>query len=94
MLTLARTILYFGNLLSTALVVRALLSWFVRFNGNNIISKIYEFLYKITEPIVSPIRNFMMNHFNTGMFDFSILVTMILIEVVTRILVRLLVMFV
>ncbi len=93
MIILARAILYFGEVMSTALIIRALLSWFVR-SGNQVVGKIYEILFKVTEPLVSPVRNFMMSHFNTGMFDFSILVTMILIEIVTRLVFRLLVMFI
>ena len=93
MLTLARIIVYFGDVLSTALMLRAILSWFIR-SGNGIVTKIYGFLYKITEPIVSPCRSFMMKFFNTGMFDFSLIVAMILVELVTRVLVRILLLFV
>ena len=89
---LIRAIIYFGDLMSTALLVRALLSWFVRSGSNNLLIRIYGILHFITEPIVAPCRNFMAKHFNTGMFDFSIFVAMILIELVTRVLVRLLIL--
>ena len=93
MLILARIVVYFGNVISTALVLRAILSWFSR-GGNNMIYKVYSFLHAFTEPIVSPVRNLMSKYFNTGMFDFSIFVTMVLVSFVTRVIVRLLLLFV
>ncbi|MBP3816168.1 MAG: YggT family protein [Firmicutes bacterium] len=94
MLILARIIVYFGDFLSTALFIRAIMSWFVRGSGSGILNKIYGFLYGLTEPIVAPCRSFMDKHFNTGMFDFSIFVAMILVSLVTRLAVRLLLLFV
>lgn len=94
MLVLARIIIYFGNILSTALFIRAILSWFVRGSGGDILYKIYSFIYNFTEPLVSPVRNFMSKNFNTGPVDFSIFITMVLVSLVTRVLVRLLMLFV
>ena len=94
MYTLIRIVVYFGDVLSTALLVRALLSWFVRTGNRGLLGQIYGILYKITEPIVAPCRRLMNRYFNTGMFDFSIFVAMILINLVTRVAVRLLLLFV
>ena len=94
MVLLIRVIYYFGNLLSSAMIARALLSWFVRGRRSGIVGTIYEFLYKITEPIVAPCRKLMNKYFNTGMLDFSIFVAMILVELVTKLIIRLLVMLV
>ena len=44
------------------LIAQAILSWLVAFNivntHNNIVSLIGNFLYKITEPLLKPIRKF------------------------------------
>lgn len=78
----------FGEILSTALVIRAILSWFAAANPYNMLGKIYMTLVRFTEPIVAPCRNFM-SRFNTGMVDFSVLIALLLIQFGTNILVRL-----
>ena len=75
----------FGEILSTALVVRAIMSWFTQPNNY---STLYLALIRFTEPIVAPCRNFM-SRFNTGMIDFSLLIALLLIQFGTNILVRL-----
>ena len=92
MLVLVRTIIWFSQILTTALFIRAILSWLARGMGG-VVYNVYIFLCKLTDPIVELVRNFMHSHFNTGMFDFSIFVAMILIEVVSTVLVRILLMF-
>jgi YggT family protein len=67
--------------LQIALIGRALISWFDP-RGANPIS---QFLYTLTEPIVAPIRSIMPR---TGMFDFSIMVALILILVLRQMLTR------
>lgn len=64
------------------MVARALLSWFVRDLSNPIV----RFLYEVTEPLVSPVRQ-LMERFNLrgGMIDFSFMVTMILLLLVQQI---------
>lgn len=95
MITIIKAIVWFGDILSFLLLVRALMSWLrMPLGGSKWFSSIHEIIYKVTEPLVAPVRKFMYEHINTGMFDFSIFVTMILIEVVTRVLVRLLVLFI
>ena len=93
MVLLIRAISVFANLFTTALLVRALMSWVVgAFRGSGPVRRIYDILCAFTEPIVGPVRNFMHSHFNTGMFDFSIFVTMILVELVSNVLIRVLLM--
>ena len=94
MITLIRIIALFGEVLSTALLIRAIMSWVVGFFRNDLVRKVYGVLETVTEPIVMPCRNLMNRYFNTGMFDFSIFVAMILVSLVTRILIRVLLMFV
>ena len=95
LITFIRAIVRFGDVLSFLLLIRALFSWIrIPLSGNKVFSSINEIIYKLTEPLVAPVRKFMYEHVNTGMFDFSIFVTMILIEVITRVLVRILVLFI
>jgi YggT family protein len=46
-------------------VIAALLSWLVAFNvvntRNHVVSMIGEFLYRVTEPVLRPIRNMLPN---------------------------------
>ena len=92
---IVRAIIWFGDIISFLLLARALMSWLrIPLSGNKLFSSINEITYKLTEPLVAPVRRFMYEHVNTGMFDFSIFVTMILVEMVTRVLVRLLIFLV
>ncbi len=60
------------NIVSLLLVARALFSWFDP--GFN--STIGKLLFDITEPILAPVRRLMPQ---TGMFDLSIMVTLLLL---------------
>ena len=92
MITLIRAIVWFGDIISFLLLVRVIMSWLrMALSGNRLFSTINEIVYKLTEPLVAPVRNLMNRYVDTGMFDFSIFVTMILIELVTRVVVRLLI---
>ncbi len=84
---LVRAIAWFADLLTTCMFVQALMSWFVR-DYRSPLAKVYAVLTQITSPIVEPVRKFM-SRFNTGPLDFSIVVAMILVEVVARVLIRL-----
>lgn len=84
---LARAVYMFTDILVTALVVRALMSWFVR-DAYSPLGKVYGALIRFTEPIVEPFRKFL-SRFNTGMVDFSLLLAMIAIELVSNIIIRL-----
>lgn len=77
----------FTDILVTALVVRALMSWFVR-DAYSPLGKVYGALIRFTEPIVEPFRKFL-SRFNTGMVDFSLLLAMIAIELISNIIIRL-----
>ena len=94
MVVLAQTIYWFGRIVDYALLARAILSWVVRSNygSGDVLSKIYDALVKYTEPIVSPVRNLINKHFRTGMIDWSIFATMVLVGLVVNIVVRLLLM--
>lgn len=87
-LLLCRAIRLFAELLTWMLVLRAVLSWFAR-DPESTVGKIYIQLIKLTEPIVMPCRK-ALSRLNTGMFDFSVLLAMILVQAVGNILIMLL----
>lgn len=94
MIALAQAIYWFGRIVDYALLARAILSWVVRtgYGSGNTLSRIYDYLVKYTEPIVSPVRNLINRFFRTGMIDWSIFATMILVGLVVNIVVRILLM--
>jgi YggT family protein len=80
----------FCDILTTLLFARAILSWFVnpyRASTYGFLSRLYALLTMVTEPIVAPCRRLLRN-FNTGMFDFSIVVAMLVIVLIRNIFVR------
>jgi len=76
---------WFSQLIMLLLMVRAILSWFAR-NPYSASGKIYQVVITLTEPIVEPCRKFM-SRFNTGMFDFSVLIAFFLVDIVARLLI-------
>lgn len=87
---LIRAIYMFTELISAALVARVIMSWFVR-DAYSFAGKIYMAIIRFTEPLVAPSRR-ALSKLNTGMFDFSIFLSMIVIQALANILVRLIVM--
>lgn len=87
-LLLAQAIVWFANLLTTILLIRCIFSWF-RPNPYGFLGKLNELTISITEPIVAPCRA-LLSRFNTGMFDFSVLLAFFLIEFVRNVLIQIL----
>lgn len=81
---------WFANVLVMLLFIRAILSWFAS-DPYSFLGKLYIFMVKFTEPLVLPFRR-LLSRFNTGMFDFSVLLAMLFIELAANILIRLLVL--
>ena len=67
------------QVLTFAIVFRAILSWFSP-RPTNILAVI---LYRVTEPILAPLRRIIPR---AGMFDFTPLVAIILLQLVSRLL--------
>ena len=88
---LSYAVYLFTEILMTALLVRALMSWFIR-DMYSPIGKIYRVLINFTEPIVEPFRR-LLSRFNTGMVDFSLLLAMVAIQFASNIIIRLIFMF-
>lgn len=89
--TLAYAVSMFARILIYALCIRAIMSWFVN-DYYSPIGKIYGLLIRFTEPMVEPCRRFL-SRFNTGMIDFSLVLAVVLIEVISNIVIRLILMF-
>ena len=81
----------FCNILVALLLIRALMSWFVR-DMYSPMGTIYGAIIRFTEPIVMPFRR-LLSRFNTGMLDFSVLLAMLVIEMAGNILVKIIVLF-
>jgi YggT family protein len=70
---------------SFIVLARVLLSWFPNVDPYN---PIVRFLYEATEPVLEPIRRFIRQQFpNTGPFDFSPLVLLIGITIISRLII-------
>ncbi len=89
-MVLIRAIYMFTELIIFFLVTRVILSWFVR-NPHSVAGKIYIAVIKFTEPLVAPSRK-ALSKINTGMFDFSIFLSMIVIQAIASIIVRLIIL--
>lgn len=77
----------FERVFLALLVARALLSWFVQPGQYSSVGKSFEWLVRITEPVVSPCRALLDKAgLRTGMFDFSAVLAMILVTAVCRLL--------
>ena len=70
------------------LIASAILSWLIAFNvvntRNQFVAAVAEFLYKITEPVLRPIRRFMPD---LGGVDISPIVLVLIIYLVQQIIV-------
>jgi YggT family protein len=74
------------------LVLRALLSWFVtpyNMHGQGALQSFYRAVIQITEPVVAPCRR-LLSGFNTGMFDLSLVVTMLAVMLIRNLLMMIL----
>jgi YggT family protein len=68
------------------LIAAAILSWLIAFNvvntRNQFVSAVSEFLYRITEPLLAPIRNMLPN---LGGLDISPIVLILIIMLIERV---------
>jgi YggT family protein len=68
------------------LIASAILSWLVAFNvvntRNQFVSAVAEFLYRITEPVLAPIRNVLPNF---GGLDISPIILILIIMFIQRV---------
>jgi YggT family protein len=68
------------------LIASAILSWLIAFNvvntRNQFVAAVAEFLYRITEPLLAPIRSFMPN---LGGLDISPIILILIIMFIQRV---------
>lgn len=76
---LVQTLSLISSLFYFLILARILISW-VRVDPYN---PLVNLIFRLTEPILAPIRNMLPA---VGMFDFSPLVAILLMEVITRVL--------
>ena len=76
---LSEFISIFASVLTWAIIIRALLSWFSLGGAQ----PVFRLLIEITEPVLAPIRRVLPT---AGMLDFSPLVALLLIQVISNIL--------
>ncbi len=69
------------NILEKAILARVILSW-IPIRRNKILIIILRIVYAITDPILMPIRKVLPN---TGMFDFSPMVALVLIIILKNV---------
>lgn len=73
-------------IIETLIFIRAIISFIARDTRNPIAS----FVFRVTEPILSPIRELIRKlNINTGMIDFSPLLALLLLSLLSRILIYL-----
>jgi YggT family protein len=72
-------------LVGSLYVVAIFLRFFLPLFGASYTSDFYRFLFVITEPLLKPLRRF----FVAGMFDFSPLVAMFIVQIITPVLANL-----
>ena len=85
-------IVWFARLLNGALVLRAVMSWFVN-DPYSTLGRIYLIVIRFTEPIVDPCRRLLERaNLNTGMFDFSVLLAFFAIQIVANLCLRIVAM--
>jgi YggT family protein len=79
---LAWFITVLGTLYEAAIFVRILLPWF----GVGYGSRLLRFLFKITEPVLRPIRRLLSRFLSVSMFDFTPIIALLLVRFITGIL--------
>ncbi|MCF0141461.1 MAG: YggT family protein [Mogibacterium sp.] len=80
---------YFFQVIELILIIRCIMSWFVR-NPYSIIGRLYGITINLTEPFVGPVRQLLSRFTSSTGIDWSVLVAFILIDGIQTVLVRLL----
>ena len=74
------------NIYTWLLIASAVLSWLVAFNvvntRNDVVRTVWDFLYRVTEPVLRPIRNLLPN---LGGIDVSPIIVLLLIFFIQRV---------
>src|SRR6478736_152619 len=77
------------NICTWLLIISAVLSWLIAFNvvntRNQFVSSVWDFLYRVTEPVLRPIRNMLPN---LGGIDISPIILLLIIFFIERVIER------
>ncbi|MGO4740556.1 YggT family protein [Bosea sp. 2KB_26] len=77
------------NIYTWLLIISAVLSWLIAFNvvntRNQFVSSVWDFLYRVTEPALRPIRNMLPN---LGGIDISPIILLLIIFFIERVIER------
>ncbi len=87
-LLLIQAVRWFVEVIQLAMILRAVMSWFVR-DLNTGIGKLYSILTQITEPMVAPIRNIINRYGGTGGIDWSVLIAFLFVQFIGNVIIRL-----
>ena len=82
----SHAIYWFAEILTSVMIARVIFSW-IQPNPYGFLGKVNAFCIILTEPIVAPCRR-LMSRFNTGMFDFSVLLAFVLVQTAANLLIR------
>ena len=86
-INLTNFLLIFFNIITFAIFIRVILSWLPGLLGGLPLS----LAYVITDPFIAPIRNLIeKSPINTGMFDFSPMLTILIIRFISTLLISIL----
>lgn len=88
---LVRTVLWCAELLEGALLIRAIMSWFVR-DQESVFGKIYYVLIQLTEPYLYPFRKLMEKYAGNGVIDWSFLIAFMFVQVFANVICRIIMM--
>lgn len=72
-----------ANVICLLILARALLSWISMYYRNDTVYQMYRLTYRLTEPLAAPCRS-LLSKYNTGMFDFSLLLLYLIVRVIAR----------
>lgn len=76
------------NIYTWLLIISAVLSWLIAFNvlntRNQFVATVWDMLYRITEPVLRPIRNMLPN---LGGIDISPIILLLIIFFIQRVIV-------
>jgi len=93
MYTLLSTVIWLLDLYVWLVIASVVMSWLVGFNvvntHNQLVSVVVEFLYRITEPVLAPIRKILPNLVlpNFGAIDISPIILILIIWIIERVIV-------
>ena len=85
MTTFIYFVYYLFQVLTFAIFIRAILSWFTMSSRNPLLVSIYRVFIQITEPILAPLRRIVPT---IGMIDITPIIAILLLQIIAQVLLR------